>query len=99
MQHRRLVVSAAFLAVGVLGALAACDSKKDAAAPTAPVSTPALSASPNVATAIGERVASVCRGYQREQARVAAELAKAPKDAELSRQATAIASMIRTTCE
>ena len=86
MKSRALLSAAA--ALTVLVAVAACASDTEpAATPVAPTEPagPAFSAAPagpNVAAALGNKIASTCRGYARKQAALRAAIGKAQGDEE-----------------
>ena len=104
----RAVLSAA-VSLMVLAAVAACASDTEpAATPVAPTEPagPAFSAAPagpNVAAALGNRIASTCRGYTRKQAALQAAIGKAHGDeraiAELREQLAALEVIKKDACD
>ncbi|GLC23681.1 hypothetical protein [Roseisolibacter agri] len=105
MQSRTLLFAAVSLTA--LVAVAACASDTEpAATPVAPTEPagPAFSAAPagpNVAAALGNRIASTCRGYARKQAALQAAIGKAKGDEEkeLREQLAALEVIKKDACD
>jgi hypothetical protein len=100
MRLSQLVAAAGVLSIALI---AACqdDKRPDVAiAPTAPAAASALTpdAAPNLAVAIGNQVASICKAYRKAGVQAKADLAKNPTDAELQAQAKALDEMIDDAC-
>jgi hypothetical protein len=101
MRLSQLVAAAGVLSIALI---AACqdDKRPDVAvAPTAPApSASALTpdAAPNLAVAIGNQIASICRAYRKAGVQAKADLAKNPTDPELQAEAKALDEMIDDAC-
>ena len=101
MRTHHLAAAAGVLALALL---TACqdDARPDvapaptAAAPTASALTP--DASPNLAVAIGNQIASICKAYRKAAVQAKADLAKNPTDTDLQDQVKALDEMIDDAC-
>jgi hypothetical protein len=99
--------AAAAAAVLALTLLTACDDKKDApVAPTAPApAAAAMNSAPstNVAAAIGNQAASICRGYKKKQAGLQTAISKSPANAPglaaLKAKDQALTAIIKDACQ
>lgn len=99
MRFSRVIASGALAALGLL----ACEDSKEpvavaptAAAPTQSALTP--DGGPNMAVAIGNQIASICKAYRKKSVQAKADLKKNPTDAQLQADVKALDEMIADAC-
>ena len=101
MRSHQLAAAAGVLALTLV---VACNDEtprpEAAVAPTASNETSALTpdAGPNMAVAIGNQIASICKAYKKAAIQAKADLKKNPTDAQLQADVKALDEMIDDAC-
>ena len=101
MRSHQLAAAAGVLALALVLACNDETPRPDASiAPTAPAEASALTpdAGPNMAVAIGNQIATVCKAYKKASAQAKKDLIKDPTDPQLQADVKALDEMIDDAC-
>jgi hypothetical protein len=101
MRTHHLAAAAGVLALAVVVSCNDDTPRPEApVAPTASNETSALTpdAGPNMAVAIGNQIASICKAYRKAAVQAKVDLKKKPTDAQLKADVTALDEMIDDAC-